>query len=686
VPVERDKTYLYSAWLRCEDLRGSAQLHAHFRNEKGELCESRKHTGAGPPVHGTQDWTLVSGLFSMPEDIATFQLHLTMNSTGALYHDGVLLIEVTRGEMGGLEWRQKTSAPRLAVWPVNAVVKVFQGNVPPPTSNEAELCVARNEKEPLQLAIRSEEDFSEIQVQVMPPKKNHHALKDVEVALVGYVPIDHPTSYYRSDRPAWQRKFPTSEGQCDGWAGLWPDPLLPRNQFDLKANETQAFWITVSAPKDAASGDYQGYVLLKSQKERLAKIPFKVHVWDFELPDESHVKAIYDLRLHHPLWRDKEGSTEKLREKFWRFMADHRVSPHTIAPSPSLAYKDGQVVSDFSAFDRAASTYFNALKLPHAYMPWDFYCFGWGHPPGSKFGETPYEGEYPYEESDRSTLRPAFREAYQACLKVHWDHLKEKGWEDRCVLYISDEPYYDKPHIRKQMKALCEMIHEVDEDIPIYSSTWHHRPEWDGYLDIWGIGHYGLVSPEKMEELKRAGDRLWFTTDGQMCTDTPYCAVERLLPHYCFKYGVEAYEFWGVDWLTYDPHQFGWHRYIHQSGEPGKSTWVRYPNGDGFLAYPGKPLGYSGPLSSIRLEQAREGVEDYEYLTLLEECIRHSSSINADVKAARQVLSEATQLVDIPNAGGRYSTKILDDPDAILKLKWSIGEAIETLQTERKVP
>jgi hypothetical protein len=36
-------------------------------------------------------------------------------------------------------------------------------------------------------------------------------------------------------------------------------------------------------------------------------------------------------------------------------------------------------------------------------------------------------------------------------------------------------------------------------------------------------------------------------------------------------------------------------------------------NGDGMLIYPGK----NGPLPSIRLKMIRDGLEDYEYLTLL---------------------------------------------------------------------
>ncbi len=152
------------------------------------------------------------------------------------------------------------------------------------------------------------------------------------------------------------------------------------------------------------------------------------------------------------------------------------------------------------------------------------------------------------------------------------------------------------------------------------------------------------------------------------------------MPHYCFKYGVEAYEFWGVAWLTYDPYRFGWHAYIHQSSEPGSSYWVRYPNGDGFLLYPGKPIGYDGLVSSIRLEQAREGVEDYEYLDLLRQQIADANAAGRDTTAAEHAMHEAAELVSIPNAGGRYSTKILSDPDAVFRVRRALAAAIERLR------
>jgi len=684
VPVEPGETYLYGAWLKCKDLQdGSLQLHAHYRNAAGELCKTLQMTSAGPAISGTTDWTFISGMFTMPEDIATFQLHLTMLATGTASHDGVVLAEVVPGALGRLESRTPASVAAVVAWPVNAVVKVFEDDPPPREAPAARITVARNEREPLQLAFRSAKAIPGVMAEVDPPTNAQGArLTDLQVEVVGYVPIDHTTSYYSSTSPAWHRKYPTSPGACDGWPGMWPDPLLPRNTFDLAANTTQPIWVTVAVPKDAAPGDYRGTVRLTAAGKPVKEVPFTVHVWGFTLPDETHTAAIYDTRIDSR-WEIPGQTHEETEHEFWRFMAEHRVCPDGIRPDPVLKYENGKVVADFTEFDKAAEYYFDVLKLPHTYTPWYLYCFGWGFPPGEKFGQAPYEGKYPYEGADRGQLRPEFKAAYEACLKAYADHMKAKGWGDKWVLYMSDEPFdWDPkigPDIRKQMIALCDMVHEVDPSILIYVSTWHHQPEWDGHLNLWGIGHYGVVPPEKIAEIRRGGARIRYTTDGQMCTDTPYCGVERLLPHYCFKYDVEAYEFWGCNWLTYDPYEFGWHSYIFQSDQPGKSYYVRYPNGDGFLVYPGGPIGVKGPVSSVRLEQAREGVEDYEYLYLLRNLIAKAKAAGRNTTEAEKAMQLASDLVTIPNDGGRYSTKVLPDPDAVFRAKEAVAKAIEGL-------
>jgi hypothetical protein len=230
------------------------------------------------------------------------------------------------------------------------------------------------------------------------------------------------------------------------------------------------------------------------------------------------------------------------------------------------------------------------------------------------------------------------------------------------------------------MKKLCALIHEVDPAIPIYSSTWRPCAAWDESLDLWGIGQYGFFPVNELEALRKAGKRFWFTCDGQMATDTPYLATERMLPYYCFKYGVQGFEFWGLNWWTYDPWQVGWHQFIRQSDEGKKYYWIRYPNGDGFLTYPGKAVGIDGPVSTIRLEQVREGLEDYEAMHLLATRLDQARQAGARPSpAAERALQLARDLVSIPNAGGLRSTEILPDPERIPAIRKAVNAALVDL-------
>lgn len=679
IPVEASTTYLYAAWAKCQDITdGSVRIYAHHRNALGELCQTKQFADAGPDISGTCNWTLMSGIVAMPPDCTTFQLHLTMNATGTLWHDGVVLAKTIDTIPSGLE--VKPSSPFMfSAWAVNPIKKVFPDDMP--ASNGALLSVsaARNEKESLRIAVRSSQTLHNLRILVDPPTNPAgRQLLGTKVGAVGYVPIDYPSGYFTDNSPAWYRKYPTGGASSDGWPGFWPDPIIPIPIVNLEANVTQPIWITVPVSKTATPGTYKGRIRFMTGTKLLREMYFTIRVWKFALPDESHLPAIYDVRLGSQ-WDVPGKTTQQVTQDVWRLMAENRICPDIITPDPAISYRNGIVIADFTAFDAAADYYLNTLHFPHFYTPWYFYCFGWGNPPGVMFDEAPYAGTYPYTGADRSQLRAEFRAAYKACLKAYWDHLKAKGWDKKCVLYLSDEPFYSQPEILTQMKALCTMVHEVDPTIPIYVSTWQYIPEWAGYIDVPGIGHSGQVPPSIMQQILAGSGRLRFTTDGQMCTDTPYLAFERLMPYYCFSYGVEGYEFWGATWLTYNPYEFGWHAYIYQSDTPTNAYWVRYPNGDGYLIYPGGSIGSSLPVSSIRLEQAREGVEDYEYLYLLSSLIKSAKAAGKNTATAEAALVRARNLVSIPNADGRYSTLILKDPNAVISTKQAVGAAIEGL-------
>ncbi len=127
----------------------------------------------------------------------------------------------------------------------------------------------RNEVEPLQLAIRSDRAMRGVRVQVDAPRNAAGAtLNDLEIGVVGYVPIDYPTNYYSTKTAAWVRKYPASPPACDGWAGYWPDPLLPRDTFDLSAGTTQPVWVTLTDRRGRCPGRLHGRGSLHVRRRR----------------------------------------------------------------------------------------------------------------------------------------------------------------------------------------------------------------------------------------------------------------------------------------------------------------------------------------------------------------------------------------------------------------------------------
>jgi hypothetical protein len=698
IAIEPGKTYMFGAMVKCPDISNDISADIRFLTDPDSIIDGRNVSGK---ISGTPEWKYMSVVFRAPARARSAKLRLRLSGEGAAQYKGLLMMEVIEAYSGSMFFEQREAGKKeeLTVWPVNPIVKVFHEDLPGSQPETIYTSAARNETEPLQIALRSSHDISKIRVEVTNPVNSEgKKLDQVSVNIVGYVPVDYPSNYYEKKVPYWQLKFPTEPIGSDGWSGFWPDPLLPLKPFDLKANTTQPVWLEISVPEGVSAGDYTGQIKIFRGETRVKQIPWKVHIWNFTLPEMNSFGALYDYRSVHRTpeseleLAQKDISGKDLRNMYLSFMAKHRISAGEISPVPKVKYSNGTVAIDFTEYDKAAAFYFDELKNPFAYLPTSlFYLFGWAFPPSEKFGEKPYPGDYPYEGADRSKLRPEYKKAYQLVLKTFWDHLKEKGWADKCILYLSDEPHEadnnngKSDDIRIQMKALCDMIHEVDRKIPIYVSTWWFRPEWEGYIDVWGLGFNGegdyghYVTAEDMKQITRSGGRIWYTTDGNFCTETPYLALERLLPWFGYKYGAEAYEFWGVNWLTYNPYKYGWHSYIFESQAPGEESWKRYPNGDGYIIYPGKPVGSPGLIGSIRLKQVREGAEDYEYLAMLGKLIENADPGNPALKEAVMALNEALELVNIPCSMGRYSTKILKSPDEILSLRERLARSIEKL-------
>ena len=88
--------------------------------------------------------------------------------------------------------------------------------------------------------------------------------------------------------------------------------------------------------------------------------------------------------------------------------------------------------------------------------------------------------------------------------------------------------------------------------------------------------------------------------------------------------------------------------------------------GDGYSIYPGPTIDH--PLSSIRLETMRDGIEDYEYLYRL-----------AELNQGKRHAKEVEDLLAVPPAISRSLTEYTADPEAYRRYRERLAYWIEAL-------
>jgi hypothetical protein len=101
---------------------------------------------------------------------------------------------------------------------------------------------------------------------------------------------------------------------------------------------------------------------------------------------------------------------------------------------------------------------------------------------------------------------------------------------------------------------------------------------------------------------------------------------------------------------------------------------MTYPggNGDGSLLYPRNGVAEDryGPISSLRWELCREGIEDFDYLRIVEEIVQHCEDTGDEKQAAA-----GRALLDVSEVT-RSFTDYTDDPRVIDAHRERLGQYI----------
>ncbi len=212
-------------------------------------------------------------------------------------------------------------------WALSSATKI-RPDQPPPTEagTNVRLSCARNEREAVQLVVRSTKPLEAFQItcsDLVGPNGTPIASSKIEALQVNYLDITQATD--RASKP-----------------GLCPDPLLPiTGPLELKPDFNHAFWIRVFAPSNTPAGTYRGTVLLRG-KDLEASVPLELTVYDFALPDRMTCTTAFgfspgNVFRYHGL--KTEEQKRLVLEKYWANLAAHHVSPYDPAPLDHIQVK-----------------------------------------------------------------------------------------------------------------------------------------------------------------------------------------------------------------------------------------------------------------------------------------------------------------------------------------------------------
>jgi len=490
------------------------------------------------------------------------------------------------------------------------------------------LSLARNETEAFQVVVIPLRDVQKgVRVEVddlVSETGARLSSKSVDVRVVGYVKTARPC--YRVEHVGW-----------------WPDPLLDFiTAVDVALGDAQAFWVRLRAPKDAPAGDYRGKIRVRSADRTLFECRLNVRVYGFTMPDRSPLPTAISVYIPY-VQRFAGDRWDALRPVWADYLADYYIDyDHLYRAGPpdwdilKRLHKQGRLVS------------FNLRTLSHH--------------------------AFPAELAGRS-----FEEALKKLIGevgAIYRRAEREGIADKAYFYGFDERGKKYFPI---LQRICAGVKKALPDLKLMTTTYEHSYGLGSVvkdMDAW-VPLTPRYDPLKAAKARKRGKEVWW----YIC-----CGPAHPYANWFVEYpAIEARLLMGMMTAKYRPDGFLYYaitRWPNNSKpiETGPfTTWnpasFRTYNGDGSLLCPG-PGGR--PLATIRLENFRDGLEDYAYARILEATVadRRAAGRTQSGKADAAWLGQAEALLTVPEKLVEDLRRFTHDPAVLYDYRDKIAQAI----------
>jgi len=363
--------------------------------------------------------------------------------------------------------------------------------------------------------------------------------------------------------------------------GWYPDALIPLREtlagghtsqrvaaaapFSIHPATAEIIWADVFVPRDAAPGDYTGTISITGSPGMI-DLPVRLSVWRFMLPVKPSLQSSFGL--HTPNDRDLTTQLLLLRHKLMPLFVSAEVAGR-------LSLEEGLNTTGIRLFGRANSR-------------------------SCTMGPVPNEAVI----ASMSRLFPVDLPRY---------------------VYSADE-VGACPGLFEAIRSWGKSIHTADPALknlvtmaPVPALLDDGTGSGRSAVDIWVALPPDYTSHQaQIDQVLRKGDQVWSYTALVQDSYSPKWEIDfrpinfRILPGFLSQsMRLTGLLYWRVDNWNAAP----WNT-VPAYTIPSSSN--AYP-GEGMLVYPGKAVGLSSTLPSMRLKWIRDGVQDYEYICLLKQ-------------------------------------------------------------------
>jgi len=504
------------------------------------------------------------------------------------------------------------------------VQKVMIKDFPCPgiAAKRYDLSLARNEHEALQVVvIPYRRDLKNVLVAVSAPKcvpGGSAFIGDMHVSLVGHV-----------------MTVPAGSNVPD-YVGWYPDLLIDYQQrCDVAVGEHVAFWVDVATRKDTKADDYQSTITVTADDCDPVTVDLRIGVRDFALPDGTHLGNAFTYKEENTKRLYKKRWSKELAYKYYDFFLDHRLNIDQL-------YGKGE--RDIEMLQYGVKRGMSAFNILFA---------------------------------GRGSSAPKICKM----LDERMPALKAAGLDDKAYLYGFDEVNDD---VFPKMKEVFGAVHDRYPNLPRmttgYDNTFGQATGLRDYVDIW----VPLIPRYNMDEAKKlraeGKDMWWYLCSGprepfpNWFVESPTIQTRLLMGAMSYKYQAGGVLYFMTNQWKKNDKPVGMGPYTTWSFASGKGTNPRegYANGDGILF----AAGPNGPMSTIRFENIRDGLEDYEYLYYLAELVE---AVEKQPATAQRLdfLERARALLAVPDQVVTSSSRYTCDPQELYALRTRLADAIE---------